>query len=163
MDYDTLRFLLEKDISVPLAQEGHEMFEERIPVRFEFILDARVERGLGLGVDDFVRRKVVAHQVFMLFCGTSLRETSSQAYRTCLSKIAALNTEVSERDNGVDITIPVYVNFHTGFAQVSEFFECMRAEAGIEEQWRGTVNNPWLPGTSGARSRYRGVPGYGCY
>ncbi|KAG6623676.1 uncharacterized protein IUM83_01982 [Phytophthora cinnamomi] len=92
IDHVAWRFLLEEHCEVPLDEEGFEIFEDKIAVRFELIQDSRVERDL-MTAQNLNRHKVIAYQALNIFCGLSQRERVSQAYVTYLSRIAAMGAQ----------------------------------------------------------------------
>ncbi|KAG6623497.1 uncharacterized protein IUM83_01971 [Phytophthora cinnamomi] len=96
IDHVAWRFLLEEHCEVPLDEEGFEIFEDKIPVRFEVILDSRVERDL-MTAQNLNRHKVIAYQALNISCGLSQRERVSQAYVTYLSRIAAMGAQPDDQ------------------------------------------------------------------
>ncbi|KAE8954151.1 hypothetical protein PR001_g32611, partial [Phytophthora rubi] len=84
------------------------------------------------------------------FCGTHQREHPSEEYLTALSQIAALDENLKPGEAGVDIRIPVKLQFETFMSGMRDsvssdyaeiFAGITKAEKEIEMQWAANAGN----------------------
>ncbi|KAL3659619.1 hypothetical protein V7S43_015295 [Phytophthora oleae] len=104
VDYKAWGYLLEKHCAVPLGQEGDELYEDEIPVRFLLILDRRAARR-----------------------GWNQQPNSFRTEETLI-----FDKEYDNPRS--DIQIPVQVQFVDGFSDVTALTEIVKAETLLEEE-----------------------------
>ncbi|EGZ08162.1 hypothetical protein PHYSODRAFT_550024, partial [Phytophthora sojae] len=125
VDHAAWKFLLLRYCGVDLGSPGDEIFETEIPVRFCVVIEPQGETDL------------------IQLCGVNQRRYLSEGYVNTLARIAELGG-IAQNAEGVDLEIPVRVNFNTSTTNmtnkmtiepIQNLVNIQAAEKIIREEW----------------------------
>ncbi|KAG6623793.1 uncharacterized protein IUM83_01961 [Phytophthora cinnamomi] len=124
VDHSAWKFLLRKYCGVDLGRPGDEIFDSEIQVRVLVQIEPQAETDL------------------IQLCGVNQRRYLSEGYVNTLARIAALGG-VQQNSDGVDLEIPVRVNFNSvanvtnkmTIGPIQNLVNIQAAEKIIREEW----------------------------
>ncbi|EGZ08108.1 hypothetical protein PHYSODRAFT_339961 [Phytophthora sojae] len=147
VDYKVWRYLLETHCGLYSVGQSEEARYANVIVP-RFLLKTRVKALQSTENGSF-------NSALVQFCGTSLYDNPSDEYLDALSRIAALDPNLTSDSPGVDVKVPVRVRWHRSIRLLEDIW---RAEQTIREQWQEHAEEPMVPPAGSLRCTFKLEP-----